>query len=1171
MTEKPLDSYIKSPPPSDERSHFNYLEEQFTKLENVSKNQVVRIGDNNESAKALILQEANARVDGDSAQATYTQTVAAQTLASATALVNTEATARTTADSALASQITTLNANVGTLSGSITSEASLRVSGDEALGTRIDNLVLSNGSSAAVIIDSEASARITADYALGARIDSLTTTVNSNTAAISTEQTARSTRDDAVAKQLFTMSSGSARIYIATSAPGSTGRQAGDVWFDSSSSNNYKPYVWARSTPTATSGTYDWRDNSDGSFTNLVGNYAVYTNAITTLTNATTSQASSITALQTTVGDSTAGLVKDVSALSTTVGGASSGLVKDVTTLQSTTAQQRIYRQGTQPSTATADRKVGDLWYDTSNGNTVNYWNGTAWVPTTDTTRASQASLTTEQSARTTADTALASYLMSASAGTSRVYTSDPGTTGRQNGDVWIKPEENFKQYVWYNSAWRDNSDGSYSQYVGQLASVTSTANAAYTTAGSAQTAASNATTIANQASSTAGAASTTAGTAKSIAETAQGVADIATGVANTAKSTADSAKLTADDAKSTAVSVASQVNALSATVTDNKTSTDASIQTVQATVASNNTALSGRIDTLSSTVTDNYNTLNASIQGVSTTVTNNNNSLAAQINTVSATASKQRVFRQADAPPTTDRIKGDLWYDNTGKPYYFDGTAWVDNSDGRFGSIPTIFSQTSAPSSTGRVNGDLWFDTDDNNRQYYWNGSAWVDRSDARLTTIPSVYYQTTQPTGKVVGDVWFDTDDNNQPWYYDGSSWQSARDTSKATVAQVTNETTARVNADQALASAITAVSTGSSRVYTQSTNPGSSGRQTGDIWISTDENFKPYVWYGGQWNDNSTGQYTQYVGQYATISQTLSTTTTTANTANTTANNALSTANSATTTANNAAATANTASTDVSTAISTANGAASIANTAKNTADSATTTANNAASTATTANNAAITAVSTANQAATTANNLSYEWRVQGTIDGVTGGLRLQGAKRYNQSTGLNETTTDLIIDANTTINGSLVVNGTISTPKLANNSVSNTAYSQGNGNSGNVTITLRAGARVSILATYAGGDDQGLQGHGGTLRATVNGGNFTNNTTPLRYAGSITTAGSYAYISYTTVVTSVVTAYVSSPATLLTFYTAPSDGQYTIKATAEGGFGQLVSLLVMELAK
>jgi hypothetical protein len=186
-------------------------------------------------------------------------------------------------------------------------------------------------------------------------------------------------------------------------------------------------------------------------------------------------------ALKVAVGDSTAGLTRDVSALVTTVGGSTSGLVQSVNSLNTTVSQQRIYRQNTQPTTA--DRKIGDLWYDTSNGNAPYYWNGTSWIVNTDTTRASSADLTTEQSVRSTADSSLASYIMTASAGTSRVYTSDPGTSGRQNGDTWFRTDQNFRPYVWYNSQWNDNSSGAFTQYVGQIASVTQTASAAQSTA----------------------------------------------------------------------------------------------------------------------------------------------------------------------------------------------------------------------------------------------------------------------------------------------------------------------------------------------------------------------------------------------------------------------------------------------------------------------------------------------------------------------------------------------------------------------------------------------------------------------------------------------------------------------------------------------------------------
>lgn len=509
MTDKPLDTYIKSPPPVEPKSHYTYLEDQLSKLETVSKAHVVRIAEDSASAKALVQQESTARANGDTAQAQYTLTVAAETLDQAEALVTSETTARTTADTALASSITSLTATVGTLSSSITTESTTRATADTALGTRIDNLVLTNGSDAAVIIDEEASARISADAALGTRIDSLTATVGTNTGAISTEQTTRATRDDALATQLFTMSSGSSRIFIATSAPGSTGRQPGDVWLDSDDS--YKPYVWGRAAPSATTGDYDWRDNSTGTYSNNVGNYAVYTQAISTLNTATSSQATSITNLQATVGNSTAGLVRDVSVLTDTVGNSTTGLVRDVSTLSSVTAQQRIYRQNSQPSTA--DRKVGDLWYDTSNGNAPYYWNGTSWIVNTDTTRSSQAALTNEQEARTSADTALASAIMTASAGTSRVYTTGtaPSSVGRQQGDVWFNTSNNFFPSVWYNNSWQANDTGAYTQYIGQLATVTTTATAAFDNAAIAQDTADDAATAAGQAGSTANTANNTA------------------------------------------------------------------------------------------------------------------------------------------------------------------------------------------------------------------------------------------------------------------------------------------------------------------------------------------------------------------------------------------------------------------------------------------------------------------------------------------------------------------------------------------------------------------------------------------------------------------------------------------------------------------------------------
>lgn len=569
MTEAPLDTYIKSPPPADERSHFNYLEDQLTKLENVSKKHVVRIGDNNESAKALVLQEATARVSGDEAQATYTQTVAAQTLASATALVNTETTARTTADSALASQITTLNATVGTLSGSITNEASLRVTADEALGTRIDNLVLTNGSDAAVIIDEEASARIAADYAEATKRLNLSAYVGytdgqsySKTlaASVSDESSARVDGDKAVAQKVTYLGAGTNRVFVQTdppaggstnkpyyqdSAPSSTGRTIGDIWYDTDdgrkqyvwapstiggtdyawrdnsslnfntyigrivgdvwydSNDDFKPYVWCASTASGTD--YTWRDNSNGQYTNYIGQFATIKQQFFAIydTSTSTSIASQITSVEAKAnkqrvyrqtnaptGTTATPLINGDLWLKTDDNNkayywnGSSWL--DTSDVRLTTIT-KVYRQTNQPTGTT----VGDLWFDTDDSNKPYYFSGSAWVAVDDTSKATIGAVTTEATTRANADKTIAKSAVTASVGTARVYTEDPGVNSRLEGDVWLQfgvdtnGNITMTPYVWARNnvtdpyGWLDNSTGAYTKYCGQMAAVTQTATAA--------------------------------------------------------------------------------------------------------------------------------------------------------------------------------------------------------------------------------------------------------------------------------------------------------------------------------------------------------------------------------------------------------------------------------------------------------------------------------------------------------------------------------------------------------------------------------------------------------------------------------------------------------------------------------------------------------------------
>ena len=103
----------------------------------------------------------------------------------------------------------------------------------------------------------------------------------------------------------------------------------------------------------------------------------------------------------------------------------------------------------------------------------------------------------------------------------------------------------------------------------------------------------------------------------------------------------------------------------------------------------------------------------------------------------------------------------------------------------------------------------------------------------------------------------------------YIDGQSY------TKTLAASLTDEQMARVAADTAVAQRVMSTSAGTSRVYSQTSAPSSSGRINGDIWIdttvasgSTSPNLTPYVWYSGAWQDNSTGNYSQYAGNNATL---------------------------------------------------------------------------------------------------------------------------------------------------------------------------------------------------------------------------------------------------------------------------------------------------------------
>ena len=106
--------------------------------------------------------------------------------------------------------------------------------------------------------------------------------------------------------------------------------------------------------------------------------------------------------------------------------------------------KNKIYRQSTAPSGSLV---VGDVWFDTSNGNRQYYWNGSAWVDVQDTAIASAAAAAT--AAQSTAD------------GKNKVYRQGTTPSGTfAIGDLWFDTANDNKISRWDGSSWVANTLG---------------------------------------------------------------------------------------------------------------------------------------------------------------------------------------------------------------------------------------------------------------------------------------------------------------------------------------------------------------------------------------------------------------------------------------------------------------------------------------------------------------------------------------------------------------------------------------------------------------------------------------------------------------------------------------------------------------------------------------
>lgn len=258
--------------------------------------------------------------------------------------------------------------------------------------TDLTNLTAQVAANSAAIT-TEASARATADSAMASLITTLQATSSTNSAAIVNEATVRASQDSALASTLTSVSATTNlknRTFIGSTTP--VALSTGDLWIDSGNGNRLKRWDGAA-----------WVDTTVASGA-IAAAVATETTARTTADSALAAQ---ITALTAVVGTNTAAITTEA----TTRASADSALATTISSIVAAAGTTSTVFVQTTPPTATS---VNDLWFDSDDGYKQYYWSGTSWVDATDTRLTGAiASITTEATARATADTALASSITS--------------------------------------------------------------------------------------------------------------------------------------------------------------------------------------------------------------------------------------------------------------------------------------------------------------------------------------------------------------------------------------------------------------------------------------------------------------------------------------------------------------------------------------------------------------------------------------------------------------------------------------------------------------------------------------------------------------------------------------------------------------------------------------
>jgi len=326
----------------------------------------------------------------------------------------------------------------------------------------------------------------------------------------------------------------------------------------------------------------------------------------------------------------------------------------------------------------------------------------------------------------------------------------------------------------------------------------------------------------------------------------------------------------------------ATDVTALTATVTNNKNSADASFTTVNQSIATETTARTNAITSLTATVNTNKSSADASFTSVNSSIATETSARTSAVNTLTSSVNlKPNIFRQSSVP--TAEAPKDIWFNTGDGNRMYVATAagddqitsgeWEETTDTRLAAVVT--SAATATTNIGTLtNADIAkaAQITELNSQFTFNGTdinglasnttiatavanaessavstanaARAAAETALLANISKVFRQTSAPAvTEPVNSIWYDTDDNNKPYVLVAGTprvWTAVNDPTLATSASVTtvSDAVATVNGNLSAGYSLMVNAGGSIAGMKVSSTTNNSGVSTSDVVFLADQ---------------------------------------------------------------------------------------------------------------------------------------------------------------------------------------------------------------------------------------------------------------------------------------------------------------------------------------------